>query len=102
MSTDYALIKTSNGESVCLGEHSNLLDVYIENDGVDDVSCAKNLTPAQIVTMALNALKVASYWMDSDEFTEALKSYVRGTGRGSYEAGMMRDIGRAAEDVKKE
>jgi hypothetical protein len=98
MSTEYEILRVDEDTYVSLDEHSNRLDLSVNFDEDKNSCVVRDLSPEQIVEMALEMLKVASYWMDSDDFNIVLKAYLEKKGPHAYEATVMRDIGRAAEE----
>lgn len=106
MGTEYKVL-SKNGIEVSIGEGSNVFELCLsdtrEGDGtmlsdegrVDRVDThSVRLTPEDLIKFGLEALKVASYWCDSDEFNKAVIEY-RGS-HSTYEATMLRSIGDAA------
>lgn len=84
MSTDYKIFERirENGEthSIEMLEHSSLLDIgfYASQEGLEEerVATFKNFTPEQIIDIALQMLKVASYQIDTDDFKKAIDDTV--------------------------
>jgi hypothetical protein len=92
MSTEY-IIHQGDGEYLSLDEHSNLFD--LSYTGPIEVACImRDLTPNEVVHMALRMLATVSYWMDSDELEASVKDYIKST--LSYNASLLRDLGRVA------
>lgn len=96
MGTSYTILK-KDGLEVSLDEHSNVLDLALYGDVAagQAVSRVDDLTPAELVAMALEMLQVASYWMDDDAFKAAAFAKMGST--SSYLASYMREIGNVAD-----
>lgn len=87
MSTIYYALGTEEGPAVVLTEHSSLLDLElvqprIEHDTNGDVTTATlaDLTPDQVVSTALQLLRVASYQYEEHEFVNAVRAAIRADG----------------------
>ncbi len=65
MSTEYEILRLSDRFHISLDEHSNKLDIASCADVYRIDYLTRDLEPAQVLKMALEMLKVASYWMDS-------------------------------------
>jgi hypothetical protein len=98
VSTEYELLRrhTAKGvETVELWEHSSVLDLVTtrdDTDGDDDpylIHAVRDLTPEQCIALGLQALKVASYWMSTEDFKRAAANAM--SRHGSVD-GYLRDL----------
>jgi hypothetical protein len=109
MGTTYTVMKKGK-LTVELDEMSNLFALHVTGtSGVSneqvmvDMEPTENwartstsLAPDDVIKMALEMLKVASYWCDSDDFDKAVRDW-RGS-EVSYEATMLRSIGKVGAE----
>lgn len=90
MSTEYVVLKHGDG-SVILDETSNLFELSLERcygiTGAEtiDVMSLENLTAAQLIGLAIELLKVASYATTEDTFEQAVVEFLHSKpDRGYY------------------
>jgi hypothetical protein len=83
VSTQYEVLK-KGGYIIELDEHSGVLDIAVGRavpvDEMDWEARVRDLTPEEIVKMALEMLQVASYWMNREDFANAARAWALHTG----------------------
>ncbi|UXS23131.1 hypothetical protein [Agrobacterium tumefaciens] len=86
MSTSYPIFK-SKALLIELDERSNTFSLDVTS-GVDtaleELTAYGDFTPDEVIAMALEMLKVASYWTSEDEVRAAAAKYVQESGDGGY------------------
>jgi hypothetical protein len=106
MGTEYRILKKPDSLDVVLDESSNVFSLQMSGAKLrvfpkEEIAHASadgpfDLTPDDVIKMALEMLKVASYWCDSDDFDKAVRDW-RGS-EVSYEATMLRSIGKVGAE----
>lgn len=73
MGTTYGILQGDSTE-IELDERSNTLELYIRDSGGNEVH-TERFTPEQIISAALEMLKVCSYWTEEGAVEKAIAEF---------------------------